>query len=217
MSYGGMTGYTAGIIDGKINSASEYLKICIKAFGCCFEQREEPLYSPIRMPSLDDCKYYERELKKVEERVKEFDGLSNDEIFERFIDEKKAEISYLENFIARMKKERDLYLKIRNGVEKWVPPTSDHDDIKRFAINQIDMCIPTDSEIREKERELEGAKKAMDIYTQNDADGWHSEYRRSLMKDVDYYTNRLEESKKTVEKRTEYLQAFIDSLESLED
>ena len=38
---------------------------------------------------------------------------------------------------------RNKYLKVRREVEAWTPPTPEHDGLKKFALEQIDMCIPS--------------------------------------------------------------------------
>lgn len=37
------TGYTADLVDGKINTVEEYAKLCMRAFGATLHMRDEPL------------------------------------------------------------------------------------------------------------------------------------------------------------------------------
>lgn len=37
------TGYTAGILDGEINTFEEFAKTCMRAFGATIHMRDEPL------------------------------------------------------------------------------------------------------------------------------------------------------------------------------
>lgn len=35
-------------------------------------------------------------------------------------------------------------MKVRDEIEKWIPPTSEHENVKKFALNQIDISLNTD-------------------------------------------------------------------------
>lgn len=45
--YGGQTGYTYGVAEGKITTGAEFLKLCARAFGCCGIFRDESFDTPL--------------------------------------------------------------------------------------------------------------------------------------------------------------------------
>jgi hypothetical protein len=127
------TGYTDTI--KAHTTARDFLLTCARAFGACVMQREDPLTDPPKAPAESD--YYAKTL--AERRAALDKALSmRDSEWKRDNDTSFA--SRLENRIER-KRERDarraVLARVRAEVEGWVPPTPDHEGVKRFALEQI--------------------------------------------------------------------------------
>ena len=43
MSLSQCTGYTSGVVDGRVTDAKDYLKMCLHAFGVMIQYRDDPL------------------------------------------------------------------------------------------------------------------------------------------------------------------------------
>lgn len=133
------TGYTAYIENGNITTGKDFLTLCCRAFGVCADMREESLSKPIPEKIEPDTYYKQR----YEDALLELEGAKNltkETAINRIkLDRKNRE----ESIIEQIKKNEEIkvkYLKVRNEVEKWVPPTSEHINLKKFALEQIDMC-----------------------------------------------------------------------------
>lgn len=48
-----------------------------------------------------------------------------------------------EKILEEYKDEDKKYLKVREEVEKWIPPTPEHENLKKFCLEQIDMSLNT--------------------------------------------------------------------------
>ena len=132
------TGYTAKIEDGSIKSAKDFLMLCARAFGACIEMRDEPLSKPIPEDFKPDD-YYLNEIKEAEKRLENILSLTTDEA-QRIIDEEyeKNQRVYAK-CLEEAKQKTQKYNTIRSAIDKWQPPTPEHEGLKRFALEQIDM------------------------------------------------------------------------------
>ena len=207
MAYGGVTGYTAGIVDGSIKNASEFLKLCIRAFMCCFDQRDDSLYSPLVTEFKAD-EYYFRSYKQAEEDLEQIENMTFDDVEAKYIKEERERIEYDKRMYERMVDEYAKYKRILDEVEKWMPPTEEHEAIKSFAINQIKMCMPTEDEIEER-RLLSG--RAIKV-SDDDIRDWYNTILVCAKRHVEIRGEMLDEQIKIAHNRTEFLRKFIDSL-----
>ena len=69
----------------------------------------------------------------------------------------------LDEFIA----EDEQYMKVRDEIEKWIPPTSEHENVKKFALNQIDISLNTDMREycnKELKKDLDISDEAVHLY-----------------------------------------------------
>lgn len=62
-----------------------------------------------------------------------------EDIISKYDDNKGRAAKILEGYKDEDKK----YLKVREEVEKWIPPTPEHENLKKFCLEQIDMSLNT--------------------------------------------------------------------------
>ena len=201
------TGYTAHIEDGEITTGKEFLRLCTRAFGIAIDVKDKPLSTPTPSsfePSPFYKESYDRALKKLEEASK----ITFDEAkiqmradYEKRISDYKA---YAERETAMNKK----YAKVRKEVEEWIPPTEEHEGIKKFALEQIDMSMTKQKYIDEY---LEKSKEEFD-----DSDEAVQNYINDI---VDYYQRDIERSYKSWQEelertrsKNEWMTKFLESL-----
>lgn len=153
------TGYTAGILDGKITTFPQFAKKCMRAFGATMHMRDddtEAEYKP-RMPS----DWHEKELAKAQDKLKEVEKLSDEQIIEKrtseLTEDKKRYLEYIDKAndgLAKMNV-------ILQDVRKWQPPTSEHQGIKDFMVEQIKTTIEHDCKTDYWEKELEKCEQEL--------------------------------------------------------
>ncbi len=135
------TGYTAFIEDGEITNAKDFLMLCARAFGVAIDMREEPLSKP--MPKEFKASTYH--LERLEEERRELDRLRSmtmDEVHEQNEAEYQRSVAVRKEILEEKKAIKDRYIAILNDVKAWTPPTTEHNGLKEFAIEQIEMCLP---------------------------------------------------------------------------
>jgi len=132
------TGYTSIIEDNPNVTMRDYALRCVRAMGACIMQRDDPLDDP---PNTGEPNSYYREAKaKVEAELAQLESMDKrqkQKLFEKHI----AEITEANvRYASEHKRKSDAYARIRADVVAWKPPTPDHEGLKKFMLEQIDLC-----------------------------------------------------------------------------
>lgn len=201
------TGYTAYIEDGEITTGKDFLKLCTRAFGIAVDQKDEPLSVPTQTKFKPNNYYKERYDKALIalERAKQitFDEAKTQMrlAYEKRIADYKR---YADKEISMNKK----YEKVRKEVEAWEPPTDKHSGLKKFALEQIDMCVTKQKyidEYIEKSKELfDGSDDVVHEYILDNIE--------RCQIDADRAYKSWQEELERVESKNKWMQQFLDSL-----
>jgi len=204
------TGYTAFIEDGNITTGKEFLLLCSRAFGVAMEIRDEPLSVPTPITFEPDG-YYKNRYESAVKRLEEERNISFEVAKRRMRSDYDMRVKDAKRTIANMTAINERYTKVRGQVSGWVPPTKNHEGIKKFALEQIDMCVNSD--------------KMFAYYQEiintpfNDSDEAVQEY---IKKYVEYLESEVERAKKAYDEevkrandKTQFMKEFIESLENL--
>lgn len=131
------TGYTYGILEGQ--TFEQFVWSCAKAFGAFIVQRDDPSGSPPVMTE-EASDYHAKEL---EEARKTLDDLKSWDD-EAWANAHAAYVAGVEQSnresIAKAAETRCMYQAMLDRVQSWTPPTSDHAGLKKFMIDQINLC-----------------------------------------------------------------------------
>ena len=112
----------------------------------------------------------------------------------------------LDKYIA----EDERYMKVRDEIEKWIPPTSEHENVKKFALNQIDISLNTDMREycnKELSKDLDISDEAVYSYMNDINEFYENDVARA-------YKRWQEELKRTADKNM-WMKQFLDSLENI--
>lgn len=205
------TGYTYFIENGDISTGAEFLKKCIREFGCCAGQREDPLSAPL-VSEVKPSSYYKEQYENTVKKYDEFKSKTNNEIREMIRDNRDKDLSDTERYLSKQKLLRNKYLAVREDVENWVPPTPDHEGIKRFALNQIDMCIPTESELSELEEKIYSLKSSNPEIDEGEVGQYIINMMKFFEEDMEYYKLRMANEEERASKRSKFIKDFLSSL-----
>ena len=137
------TGYTAYIQDGAITTGKDFLKLCLRNFGIGINMRDEPLSKPVPTHFEPDPLYKKYYDKAVEDRDN-FKKMSFEQVKQQLVEEQKKDVESIKESIDKYIAEDKKYIKVRKEIENWNPPTSEHEDLKKFALHQIDISLNTD-------------------------------------------------------------------------
>ena len=125
----------------------EFALRCARSFGALIEMREEPLDAPIP-EKFEINPLYKAELEEAEKEYEDFTALPYPEkmaVLERdyeLMAEKYAEADKIENERRRVLRGR--YEAMLEKINKWEAPTPDHENLRKFMIEQIEDCMEHD-------------------------------------------------------------------------
>ena len=205
------TGYTYTIKDGTCKTPKEFLKLCLKNFGCCLEVRDESLANFNADDFLKEIKnkstsnYLKNSLdnaeKELDKLLKKTDSDWKKELESKITDSEKK----LEEGKKTYEEESKLLSYFTSAVENW-NCSSKYQNIKNFALEQLGMTEADDYEWEEK---VWNSFKNMDV----------KEYRnsciQSAIKEVDYYKERIEQEEKSRKEKIEFIEDFLKEIENI--
>lgn len=192
------TGYTAGIYDGKDVSAEDFILRCARAFGATITMRDDPLDKPIP-DAFEPSSYHAERLAESESELERYENMTVDEM--RAEQEREHEEALRHHAEAERKNtERQArYEKVLWGVQRWQPPTTEHEALKAFCIEQLRTSLKYDCHHTEPP-----TKQPLDV--------WWSEKLEVIRGNIRYHT---EEHAKEIERakgRTKWVRQLQASL-----
>lgn len=129
------TGYTADVKDGKVTDFRTFALRCARNFGATIMQRDDPGDDP---PKHREMSEYERKrLADAREDVVRYQAMSEAEAERRAEFEFYEQLADYEKRVAETKMEQDRYDAMLVKVARWTPPTSQHEGMKKFMIEQL--------------------------------------------------------------------------------
>lgn len=200
------TGYTSLIANGKINTAKDFLKVCLRQFGVLVDYRDEPLSADIPT-KLKVSDFYEKQCKEAEENLISLAHRNSrewEDAHKQAINE--AAVAY-DNALAKEKNEKYLLAELQRKIALWECSES-FKDIKDFALGQLNVSKPDDSSF-----EAENLKKLESMTWEQYA----AEQIADAQHKVDYSRKRLEEEKSRKAKQQEFLDKFLKEIENVGD
>ncbi len=172
---------------------------CARAFGALIEMRDDPWDAPIPDQFLPSNYHAEALLRaRVQRRrVLSWSDAEAEWHARKLYKQQRAE--YIASLIE--KNERHFrYEEMKRQVERWTPPTPDHENLKSFMLEQLEESIRFDC--------------GYPLTPPVKLDG--SEYREQelahLMRDIDYHLEHEVEEVERAESRTEWVRALRESL-----
>lgn len=201
------TGYTAGILDGKIKTFKQFATQCIRAFGGAIHMRDDDWDAPYRPDKASD--YYINSVKDAKDKIEKLKKVSDKELVNN---RKKELIEERIRYTKIIEEKKQAELKLQEFLEeanKYVPPTPDHQGIKDFMIQQLTDTIKWDCDKSYYEKEIAEVDKQLENIDP-------VEIRKSLMEDyvddLKLSEKRLQEEQERVDNRNEWSKQYLESL-----
>lgn len=203
------TGYTRFIIDHNAK-ASEFLKLCLRAFNIFVEYRDEPL-SPNIPKELPKDDWHEKKLVEAKEKLDRRLAMTDDEY-------RKELESYLATRIAEHKeaveKENDEMARlnaVKEAIEGWKCSEA-YETVKKFALDQIAKSSPDGHKLYTEYEEY--MRKALE--NQEEFEKYKADLIQCAREDVAYHEKGAAENEANWKKANEFLTGFWKEIELLE-
>lgn len=195
------TGYTSIAIK-KGFDLEQFALLCSRAFGATLLMRDEPLDAPIP-EKFEASTYNADELVKARAALAKAEGLTLSEKQAKGESLKREHIAHHIEWLTKEQATNDYLAKLRTAVADWTPPSSDHEELKKFMLQQIDASVEDVAYI-EKEIDAAEGKSAIEFFT---------EHVESLRWNVDCHTKGDREERERAEKRTLWVKQLRASFE----
>ena len=154
------TGYTAGIIDGKITTFEQFATQCTRAFGATIHMRDNPMDSPYEPRTPSD--YHTNSIQSKRERLEEIESMSDEKIVEDFNTQLEEDLKYHQTKMEEDKRNLEKLNSMLESAKSWIPPTEDHQPFRNFMIEQIESTIKVDGDPSYHVNKMVGIKKQME-------------------------------------------------------
>ena len=205
------TGYTYTIENGTCKTPKDFLKLCLKNFGCCVELRDESLAKFNADDFLEKIKnesqseYLTNSLanaeKELEKLLKKSDNDWKKELESRIANTKKK----LEEDKTKFYKESETLDLFINKIKNW-NCSKEYQNIKIFALEQLNITEAEDYTWDEK---------LLNELTNTTVKDYRNTNIKSAIKEVDYYKERIEEEKKHRDETIKFIEGFMKEIENI--
>lgn len=192
------TGYTVDIEKGI--SFKQFALNCARAFGALITMRDDALDVPIP-DEFQSSDYHMKELEKAQGRLASLEVLSKSELAQAA---QKEYVDALIKYNKQREENRKLEEKYRDmlrQVKSWLPPTPDHEGLKKFMVEQIESSIKFDCGYSPERPTLKTPEE------------WLRKQKESILWDIAYHTQENEKEIRRCKERTAWVVALKKSLE----
>jgi hypothetical protein len=188
------TGYTTDIKNGI--TFPQFAMNCARAFGALVTMREEP---NAEIPEeFTPSSYHLNKLLEYEDELKNLHKVDAERLArEEYIKEKEDNQFYEESKHDLKRKYEDMM----RQVIIWVPPTSDHVELKKFMIEQINSSMSFDCG--------DYPRKEVRLLTEKE---WLKKKKAQLLHDIAYHAKEYGEECERTEKRNKWIRQLRESL-----
>lgn len=129
------TGYTAAVENGQMTELRDFILTCARGMGACIMQRDDPIADPPkhRQPSG----HYVECLATAQADERRLSVMSLTQADVEAETEYVAAVKSYDESTARQVAENARYEAMIDKVVRWVPPTSEHEGLKTFMLDQL--------------------------------------------------------------------------------
>ncbi len=187
------TGYTAKLME-EGQTFQEFVLTCARAFGPLIIMRDDPMDAPIP-EKFEPSDYYSKRIKEATELLISLKGITNEEKINFGQVEKDKKVKHLKEWLKKAKKENTYLTNMQKLVQAWVPPTSDHQGLKDFMLEQIKISWGEEDYIV---TEIAKAEKS-------DPMGYYITSLSEATRDIEYNVRESEKEIERVNARNEWL------------
>jgi len=180
------TGYTYKVIE-EGQSFEDFAKDCTRAF--------------VSWDGVDFTKpndYYSKALEEAMDERDEFLAKSPDELLKEYNSYKEDQEKENQDYINRYNVSLENYNRVLEQAQAWIPPTPEHEQFKKFMIDQLLISKPTNY-----------YSETFDVRSYED---WYKDTYVSVIKNVTYYEGKVVEEANKAKGYKEWFDAVMKTL-----
>jgi len=193
------TGYAAPISDGI--TFAEYAMTCARAFGANVSMRDDPSGTPILEYNV--APYYQERVEEAERALAQLKALTPLQRVDAANDDHQKHLKLLIDQHERRSQLQSRYEAMLDQVNAWIPPTPDHEELKRFMAEQIEQSLRFDCD----------ASRCPELETtQVDVTTWYREAVERAEQSLTYRRRSLESETNRVARANDWNRKLRESL-----
>lgn len=196
------TGYTAQIAKGI--SFKDFTLQCARAFGALVTMREDS-HDAVIPDEFKPDEYHQNSLNDAHDKIERLKAMDAESCEREAGKEYGDAINFNNATIAERRALHDKYTAMLLEVNKWQPPTKDHEGIKKFMVEQITGSMEFDCSTEYNEEAL----KTLIPLT---GEQWREAQLKKAKEDANYHAEEWEEEKLRCQNRSEWVQQLKKSL-----
>lgn len=190
------SGYTAALYEGE-QGFKDFVLTTARGMGALIHMRDTSLDAEITMPEVSD--YHSKGLDKARADLKRYEKMDDAE-WESLRDEEYEESKQRWNEVeAKRVAREERYNTMLAKVQAWEPPTPDHENFKKYMIDQINESRRFDCSSLHRPYLL-----PVEDFKQHKID--------KVVRDINYHAEKMVEEYDRVKERREWIKALLDSL-----
>lgn len=134
--------------------------------------------------------YYRDEIRKDQAKLAALKAMTAAEVEDAADRDYTKALQEREKYVAEVKERRERLMAMRTRVAAWLPPTRDHEGLRQFMIEQLDLTLKHDGEVLGDPPEKTTAKewKANRIAYLEDEIASNEESQRKAVRDAEHDT-----------------------------
>lgn len=193
------TGYTADLMDKGLPFRTFVLR-CARAFGACIHQRDEGMDSLPRKEK--GSPYAAKALAEAEKKLKQLRALSPKRQLDYGEEQRIKDRANVMQTIAKYREENDRLDKMADKVRAWAPPSTDHEGLKAFMLEQIKIS----------RHDLHYSEERLGEVEKKTAETYFIEAVSLAVNDVAYYKKEAAKDQERIDSRNEWIDQLYGSL-----
>lgn len=150
------SGYTADIAKGI--TFKQYAMNCARAFGACIDMRDDPSDTPIP-DEFKPSDYHSKRMVESHAKIAKLKSMTVAECKSEAKSEYEETLRYHKDAIKKDVALKRKYEAMLVDVEKWSPPTKEHEGLKKFMREQIEESIKFDCSGNYHQDAIDGLKQ----------------------------------------------------------
>jgi hypothetical protein len=197
------TGYTANIENNM--TFEDYVLGCARAFGATMHQRDDNMNDKPKLRDIESSHHIDA-LSRAKAEVAKLEamrGVNDRTAFGKKVIEEEAASN--QEYFNKKVSLRNKYEAMLQKAYNWFPPTPDHENLKKFMIEQITQSIDFDCDTKYAMDRLTALSKA------NPLDKYKEALNRAY-KDVEYHETELMKERERNAGANKWISALYDSL-----
>lgn len=191
------TGYTADIAKGI--TFQQYALNCARAFGALVTMRDDPGDAEIP-EAFTPSTYHVEQLDIARQGLARLEAMTQEELEAETDKEYKDGVARYEQFNKEREGLRAKYEDMLKQAAAWMPPTEEHNGLKRFMISQIEKSIKFD------------CGYTMPQPTILSANDWLEKQTAQCVHDIEYHKKEQDAENQQIAERNKWIQDLRKSL-----